>query len=302
LSQSVGPFRLKPLMVERVWGYNDLKPWYPVESEKTIGEAWLSGDDCVIETGPLAGKTLAAAVSGFDLFAGVKRSPLLIKMLFPKEKLSVQVHPDDADAARLDGRTEAKTECWYVLQAEPDATVAMGLKPGTTKDAVQQAIADGTLETLLEYPKVVAGDMVFVSAGTIHAILPGVVILEIQQNSDTTYRLYDYGRPRELHLERGLDVLKLKTDAGKFPAKDIAGGTQLISVPHFTVERYELSSEPKSFANRGGEYLVTLKGKGKLVSEVGKVELMAGELVVVPAGVNSYSLEGSATVVRSYAG
>jgi mannose-6-phosphate isomerase len=302
LSQIVGPFRLKPLMVERVWGYNDLKPWYPVESEKAIGEAWLSGDDCVIETGPLAGKSLADAVAESGVFGGVERSPLLIKMLFPKEKLSVQVHPDDADAARLGGGTEAKTECWYVLQAEPGATVAMGLKAGTTKDAVQQAIGDGTLESLLEYPKVAAGDMVYVSAGTIHAILPGVVILEIQQNSDTTYRLYDYGRPRELHLERGLEVLKLETDAGKFPAKAIAGGTQLISVPHFTVERYELVSEPKSFANRGGEYLVTLKGEGKLVSEAGEVELVAGELVVVPAGVNSYSLAGSATVIRSYAG
>jgi mannose-6-phosphate isomerase len=302
LSQIVGPFRLKPLMVERVWGYNDLKPWYPVVGEKAIGEAWLSGDDCVVETGPLTGKTLAEAVRDHALFGSRERSPLLVKMLFPKEKLSVQVHPDDADAARLGGGTEAKTECWYVLQADSGATVAMGLKAGTTKDAVQQAIGDETLESLLEYPKVAAGDMVYVSARTIHAILPGVVILEIQQNSDTTYRLYDYGRPRELHLERGLDVLKLETDAGKFPAKEIEGGTQLISVPHFTVERYELSGEPKRFENREGEYLVTLKGEGKLVSEAGEVELIAGELVVVPAGVASYSMTGKATVVRSYAG
>ena len=304
MSKGVVPFRLKPQMVERVWGYHDLSPWYEFESEKAVGEAWLSGDDCVIEGGPLAGKTLGEAVTSSEtpLFTGKDRSPLLIKYLFPKEKLSVQVHPDDADAARLGHGAEAKTECWYVLEAEPEAAIAMGLKPGTPKDAVLAAIHDETLESLLEYPKVAAGDMIYVAAGTIHAILPGVVILEIQQNSDTTYRLYDYGRPRPLHLELGMDVLKLTTDAGKFPAKAIAGGTQLISVPHFTVERYELSSEAKSFANQGGEYLVTLEGEGKLVSDAGEVELVAGELVVVPASVAAYSLEGKATVVRSFAG
>jgi mannose-6-phosphate isomerase len=291
-------------MVERVWGYHNLSPWYEFESDKAIGEAWLSGDDCVIATGPMAGKTLGEVVATAEsaLFTDKDRSPLLIKYLFPKEKLSVQVHPDDADAARLGNGAEAKTECWYVLEAEPDATTALGLKPGTQKDAVLAAIHDETLESLLEYPKVAAGDMIYVAAGTIHAILPGVVILEIQQNSDTTYRLYDYGRPRPLHLELGMDVLKLTTDAGLFPAKEIAGGTQLISVPHFTVERYELSAEPNTFTNAGGEYLVTLKGEGKLVSEAGEVELVAGELVVVPASVESYSLQGSATVVRSFAG
>jgi mannose-6-phosphate isomerase len=308
LSKSAGPFRLKPQMVERVWGFHNLAPWYEFDNEQAggppIGEAWLSGDDCVIETGPLAGKTLGEAVKLSEpaLFTGKDRSPLLIKYLFPKEKLSVQVHPDDANAARIGNGAEAKTECWYVLEAQAGSSVAMGLKPGTQKDAVLAAIQDETLESLLEYPQVAAGDMMYVAAGTIHAILPGVVILEIQQNSDTTYRLYDYGRPRPLHLELGMEVLKLTTDAGLFPAKAVEGGTQLISVPHFTVERYELSGESKTLANQGGEYLVTLKGEGKLTSEEGEVDLIAGELVVVPAAVSTYSLQGAATVVRSFAG
>jgi mannose-6-phosphate isomerase len=291
LSEQAGPFRLKPVMVERVWGSHDLKPWYPVESEKAIGEAWLSGDACVIETGPLAGKTLGEAVGKF---------PLLVKILFPKDKLSVQVHPDDAHAARLGGGTEAKTECWYILQAEPGATVALGLKPGTSTASVKSAIEDGTLESLVEHVPVSAGDMVYVSAGTIHAIGPGVVILEVQQNSDTTYRLYDYGRPRELHLEKGLEVLKLETDAGKVEAKAVAGAVELIKVPHFTVLKYVLESEAREFAGKGMECLIALKGEGVLEWEGEDIALKTGEAVVVLAGVARYVVQGSVELVRCF--
>jgi mannose-6-phosphate isomerase len=278
-------------MVERVWGSHNLKPWYPVESEKAIGEAWLSGDDCVIETGPLAGKTLSAAIGKF---------PLLVKILFPQDKLSVQVHPDDAHAARLGGGTEAKTECWYILQAEPGSTVALGLKPGTSAEAVKQAIGDGTLESLLEHVPVSAGDMVYVSAGTMHAIGAGVVILEVQQNSDTTYRLYDSGRPRELHLEKGLEVLKLETDAGKIAAKAEAGATELIKMPHFTVLKYALGNESREFAGKGAECLIALKGDGVVEWNGEDVALKAGEAVVVPAGVSRYVVQGTVELVRCF--
>jgi mannose-6-phosphate isomerase len=292
LSEQVGPFRLKPMMVERVWGSHDLKPWYPVESEKAIGEAWLSGDECVVETGPLAGKTLHEAVGG--------KFPLLVKILFPQDKLSVQVHPDDAHAARLGGGAEAKTECWYILQAEPGATVALGLKPGVSAASVKSAIEDKTLEELVESVPVSAGDMVYVSAGTIHAIWPGVVILEIQQNSDTTYRLYDYGRPRELHLDKGLEVLKPETDAGKVTAKAVAGATELISVPHFTVLKYELKSEVREFAAKGTECLIALKGEGVVECEGEDVALKTGEAVVVPAGVKTYTVQGAVELMRCF--
>jgi mannose-6-phosphate isomerase len=288
------PFRLKPELVERVWGSHDLRPWYDVESEKAIGEAWLSGDGCAIEDGPQAGRTLGELWSG----ESGGRFPLLVKMLFPQDKLSVQVHPDDAHAARLGAGTEAKTECWYILQADKGATVALGLKPGTDVEAVRAAIADETLESLLEHVPVVAGDMVYVPAGTIHAIGPGVVILEIQQNSDTTYRLYDYGRPRELHLDKGLSVLKLKTDAGLVKAKAIEGGIELIAVPHFTVERYEVKGE-QAFASTGGaQVVIALAGEGVVRGAEGEVALQAGEAVVVPGG--AFAVNGSASVVRCF--
>ncbi len=278
-------------MVERVWGSRDLKPWYPVEGEKVIGEAWLSGDACVIETGRLAGKTLSEAVGKF---------PLLVKILFPKDKLSVQVHPDDDHAARLGGGTEAKTECWYILQAEAGATVALGLKPGTSTASVKSAIECGTLEQLVEHVPVSAGDMVYVSAGTIHAIGPGVVILEIQQNSDTTYRLYDYGRPRDLHLDKGLEVLKLATDAGKVAATAVAGAVELISVPHFTVLKYALENEAREVAAKGMECLIALKGDGVVECDGEDIALKTGEAVVIPAGVSRYVVQGSVELVRCF--
>ena len=291
MSDALRPFRLKPELVERVWGNHDLRPWYPVESDKAIGEAWLSGDGCVIESGPMAGKTLGEAVGKF---------PLLVKMLFPQDKLSVQVHPDDAHAARLGAVTEAKTECWYILQAEPGATVALGLKPGVDVEAVRAAIEGGTLESLVENVPVAAGDMVYVPAGTIHAIGPGVVILEIQQNSDTTYRLYDYGRPRELHLEKGARVLKLTTDAGLVTAKAVEGGVELIRVPHFTVERYEVSGERSFKRAAGAEVLIALAGNGSVESDGDEVGLLPRQAVIVPAGSGEYRLRGKVSVVRSF--
>ena len=139
--------------------------------------------------------------------------PLLMKFLFPREWLSVQVHPNDAEAQAI-GQPRGKNECWYVLSAEPDAKLALGFREKMTPEEIERAIHEGTLESKLQYVPVKAGDMVYVEAGTIHAIGPGMVVLETQQYSDTTYRLYDYGRPRELHLKDGLAVTKAQTEVG----------------------------------------------------------------------------------------
>jgi len=211
----VSPFLLKPKFAARIWGKLDLKPWYEETGiAEKVGEAWLTGPECVIATGPLAGKTLDEAAKSFPGQLGDGEFPLLVKMLFPSDKLSVQVHPNDEEAQKI-GLPRGKTECWYVLEAEPNATVACGLKSGVTLEDVRAAIIDGTLEDKLEMVPVAVGDMVFVDAGTVHAIGPGVTLLEVQQTCDVTYRLFDYGRPRELHLDEGLAVVKLKTAAGK---------------------------------------------------------------------------------------
>ena len=156
-----------------------------------------------------------------DAAGDTTRFPLLIKFLFPKEKLSVQVHPDDEGAARV-GQPCGKTECWYVLRAEPGAQMGLGLKPGTSKAEVEAAIRENRMEHLLNWIDVHEGDMIYVDAGTVHAIGGGAVIVETQQNSDTTYRLYDYGRPRELHIADGLRATKEQTHAGKVDCRTAA--------------------------------------------------------------------------------
>ncbi len=215
------PLLLHPQFHERIWGARDLAPFYSREiTGDPIGEAWLTGDSCSVANGPLAGRTLTDLARQFgaqflgDAGRDATRFPLLIKFLFPKEKLSVQVHPDDEGAARV-GQPCGKTECWYVLQAAPGAQVGLGLKPGTTKAEVERAIRETRMEHLLNWIDVQAGDMIYVDAGTVHAIGGGAVIVETQQNSDTTYRLYDYGRPRELHIEHGLRATREQTHAGK---------------------------------------------------------------------------------------
>src|SRR5262249_3439295 len=246
------PLLLRPQFHERVWGTRDLAPVYSREiTGNPIGEAWLTGDDCRIANGPLAGRSLAELTrdSGEQMLGGgvpdASRFPLLIKFLFPKDKLSVQVHPDDEIAARL-GQPCGKTECWYVLRAEKGAQIGLGLKAGTTRAELERAIREVRMEHLLNWIDLHEGDMFYVDAGTVHAIGPGSVIVETQQNSDTTFRLYDYGRPRELHIENGLQAAKERTRAGKVvPARAQIedGKTQinLVSSPCFVVDKFNLT-------------------------------------------------------------
>ena len=273
------PFRLRPWFSERPWGRRDLRPWYgDTGTTELVGEAWLTGPQCVVETGAFAGKTLAS-LSG--KLGG--EFPLLVKLLFPAEKLSVQVHPDDAWAQAL-GETRGKTECWYVLESEPGAAVALGLKDGSVAD-LERSVADGTMESLLKWVPVSVGDMLFVDAGTVHAIGPGVVLLETQQTSDVTYRLYDYGRPRELHLEKGLKVIKPKTAAGKVVPRMMDGFTRLIEQKYFVVDRFDFGEVTEASVSFDGPgCLVGLAGRTVVSTSENEVVLYPGQAVVVPQG------------------
>jgi mannose-6-phosphate isomerase len=292
MTTNLQPFRLKPWFSERVWGKRSLQPWYTETGTKEpVGEAWLTGPQCVVESGPLAGETLAEVGRGMG-----GEFPLLVKILFPADKLSVQVHPDDVQAQAM-GETRGKTECWYVLEAEPGATVALGLKPGVDTKEVAASVEDGTMELLLEHVPVSVGDMLFVDAGTVHAIGPGVVLLETQQTSDVTYRLYDYGRPRELHLDRGLQVIKPKTQAGKVAPRKMDGFTRLIEQKYFVVDRFDVASAGDvTVAFNGAGCLVGLAGHGVVLSSAGQVELSPGRAVVVPVGGASVIVETGSSV------
>ena len=149
------------------------------------------------------------------------------------------------------GEPRGKTECWYALAAEPGAQVALGLKPGVTLEQVREGIHEGTLETSLNMLPVAAGEVIFVDAGTVHSIWPGSILLETQQNCDLTYRMYDYGRPRELHIEKSLEATRLETRAGKVPPRVLADRTILIDVEYFRVERIPVRAAARAPALRG---------------------------------------------------
>jgi mannose-6-phosphate isomerase len=301
------PLLLQPQFHERVWGTRDLKPFYSREfTGGPIGEAWLTGDSCTVANGPLAGRTLAEIAQQFGKqFLGeaareATRFPLLIKFLFPTEKLSVQVHPDD-DFAAAAGLPCGKTECWYVLRADQGAQIGLVLKPGTSKDEVERAIRETRLEHLLNWIDIHEGDMIYVDAGTVHAIGGGAVIVETQQNSDTTYRLYDYGRPRELHIRDGLRATKEQTHAGKVIAGEpqIEQGKEqvnLVTSPCFIVDHFKMK-RPWEFrrprhAKRSAWCMVATRGCGVIESDgAAPVTFTSGEAIVVPAAVETFFLK-----------
>jgi mannose-6-phosphate isomerase len=305
VSADFAPFLIKPHFDPRIWGYRDLRPWFDVTAgEDPIGEVWLTGDQCSIASGAHSGKSLGqifaeapAELMGSTAHPG---SPLLMKIIFAKEKLSVQVHPDDAMAHKY-GEPRGKTECWYTLSAEPGAAVALGLKPDVSMDEVRAGIHDGTLEDFLNSVPVAQGDMVFVDAGTVHAIWPGAILFETQQYSYTTYRMYDYGRPRELHIEKSLEATKLATRSGKVLPESLGDRTVLIDVEYFRIERFAVEkSRSSSTLRREGEpehglsYLFTAAGSARLVSDAFEpIEIRARSIAIVPAASPEFKVENS---------
>ena len=300
----LAPFRMDPRFDPRVWGFRDLRPWYDeVVTGDPIGEVWLTGDDSLVATGPHAGKRLDALfreahASLLGPHAPSPESPLLIKVLFAKEKLSVQVHPDDKMAQKY-GDPRGKTECWYTLQAEPGAQVACGLKPGVTLDTVKAGIESDTLEASLNLLDVVPGDMIFVDAGTVHAIWPGSILLETQQNCDLTYRMYDYGRGRELHIAKSLEATRLKTRAGKVPPKVFSDRSILIDEAYFRVERIPVAGSRasgtlpgKDEADPGLQYLFSARGAAKICGPgFDPVDLPMGAILAIPAASPEFTIK-----------
>lgn len=304
------PFLIFPEFHERVWGTRDLRPYFTrVVEGDPIGEVWLTGEACRVASGPLAGQTLATlcqeygvALTG-EASPQPNRFPLLIKFLFPRQKLSIQVHPDDARAHQI-GQPCGKTECWYVARALPGAQVGLGLRPGINREMFRLAIVANQAEHMLNWLDVSAGEMLYVDAGTVHAIGPNSILVETQQNSDITYRLYDYGRPRELHLELGMAAIKDNTHAGRVPPQSIDGRDLLLAAPSFIVERHKITAPVTLTAASGRssvQVLVSLDG-GAVVECSGapSLSMMRGDAVVIPASSPAVTLrpQWSAELLR----
>ncbi len=294
---SLYPLLMLPIFDERPWGVRDLRPVYTRLIKEPIGESWLTWEDNRVANGPLAGRSLADLSKEYrrDL-VGTRacygdRFPLLVKFLFPGDKLSVQVHPDDAQAQK-DGHPCGKTECWYALRAEPGAQVALGLKPGVTLEDFRRAIEETRAEELLNWVDVFTGDMIYVAAGTVHTIGGGMVLVETQQTSDITYRLYDYGRGRELHIEAGLAATKLHTSAGKVVRAPDDDANVLVRSPYFQVEKMPLREAMAAAVSPDSPHiLVAVSGAGIVESQAMEpVTFATGDAVVVPACVREYTV------------
>jgi mannose-6-phosphate isomerase len=298
---------MSPAFDPRPWGTLDLSPIYPNHKfNEKIGEAWLTGDDCQVQNGPLAKRTLSDLSKEFgpELVGTAARDPnrfpLLLKFLFPEEKLSVQVHPDDPTAQRF-GEPWGKTECWYVAHARPGSQIGLGLKPGVTAAELEQSIHEKRAEDLLNWINIHQGDMIYVAGGTVHTLGPGSIIIETQQQSDTTYRLYDYGRPRELHLKNGIASVKEKVASGKVirPAPVAIDGSNdrqssLIRAPYFSVDLFELKAAHE-FSTRdasgktSAQILVAVDGCGVVETHgCDPVTLAKGDAAVIPATLGEF--------------
>jgi mannose-6-phosphate isomerase len=255
--------RLTPSFKEKVWGSTHLEPFFP-NSHQKIGEVW---------------------------FEGVDNLPWLVKFLFTTEKLSIQVHPDDA-YARTHHDSRGKTEMWYVLAAKPGAQIAAGFRETITPQRLREASLSGEIENLLHWFDAAPGDTFYIPAGTVHAIGAGLTICEIQQNSDVTYRLHDYGRPRELHLDRAVEVSHLGPHPGRHPTSQ---NDLLVSSPHFTTSRLCMSNSDKHIPpSFGPRLLVLLEGCGTLDGAVTK----AGDVWYLEASIREIAFLGFATFLQ----
>jgi mannose-6-phosphate isomerase len=316
------PTRIAPVFRARIWGSRSLAPLYPdqVNLPEPVGEAWLTAVDCPIASGPYEGKFLGAAWREMpetwrgSALARVPEFPILVKFIFPADKLSIQVHPDDAYASANEQAAggRGKTEMWHAVSAEPGAKVLIGLKSGTTREDFLNALESQAVENLFEAYAVNPGDTFFIPAGTPHAIGPGMVLCEIQEYSDLTYRVYDYGRvdahgnPRELHIEKALDVTDFAQTAKGAdvlkPRTDFAASRLLVACNFFSAERQDFSaavyfeSDPARF-----EVIVIICGAGTIDWQDRQFGYHPGECWFIPATLGNYSLHPTeaTSIIRS---
>ena len=326
------PLQLEASIHETIWGGDRLRRdgWKRYALEKVaVGEAWETEISTVIQNGPYRGKTLGELVDeqgssllGHQTIAVFgQRFPLLAKFIDANSQLSVQVHPSDDYASEHEGGKLGKTEFWYILKADPGATIVHGFKHPTSREEVEVAIHDVTLDQLLHTETVQAGDVIFVPAGTVHAIGTGILLYELQEYSDVTYRMYDYGRlsasgqPRELHIERALDVShytvspQIKVQPIVIADTDDYEDRLLVACKYFTTHEIHLKQQ----GNISGTFKGQTNGSCIILSSLGaearvyygadldrSETLTRGQSIILPAALGAYRIEGHGKLLYSY--
>jgi mannose-6-phosphate isomerase len=298
----------------RIWGARSLAPIYPKKTNlpEPIGEAWLTGPLSEIESGPLKGSLKNAWQKmppdwrGTELLSPIDYYdfPLLVKFLFPIDQLSIQVHPDDAFASQNESPNACgKTEMWHAVSAEPGATLLLGLIPDVDRNKFQSAIDNGGLETFFQRLPVSTSDTFFVPPGMPHTIGAGVVLCEVQQNSDFTYRLYDFnrvdahGNPRQLHIDKAMAVINFSVAAGgkvskvELQSSEEVKKSLLAACPYFATERWDVSAPHHTKSDTARfELLIILGGAGAIQSRAGSQPYKQGECWLIPASLGQFSL------------
>jgi mannose-6-phosphate isomerase len=309
---------IEPVFAERLWGGTTLRAWFgPAVPEGIIGECWavsgmpgMSGD---VRSGAPEGFTLRQAWESGMVTGRAEAGdfPLLCKFLDPQDWLSVQVHPDDAQAQALEGQPRGKAECWLVVSCREDAALILGHTADTAAD-LRQSLLDGTLMEHLVTVPVAQDDFFMVNAGEVHSVGPGMLVYEVQQSSDITYRLYDFdrvgpdGQTRALHVDKGFSVVSAPhhpdraRTAGPWEQIRPRGRTRvLVDCPQFRVQRWELLHEDCQLESTGFRVLTVIGGSGRLSTQSQTVELGLGTSVVIPADSGPVRLAGDLIAITT---
>jgi len=332
MNKNIYPLTFTPVFRDYIWGGRNLETKLGRNIPPgRVAESWdISGhpsSPTQVDSGPLAGQTLPTVLEllGSDLVGSRSQDmlargkfPLLVKLLDANKPLSVQVHPDDNYANIHENGELGKTEMWYILYAEPKAHLIYGLKSGVTPASFRQRLEAGNLESCLHYLPVKAGDAVFIPAGSVHAIMEGIVLAEIQQNSDTTYRVYDWnrvgvdGKPRPLHIDRAIDVINFEqVEPGAYVPELLEenGGVRRESIttsPHFNVERVTFERENNFFEGLcdGSTFEIwgTMSGHCKVVWANQSLDLPAIRFTLLPATLGNFEIKATTptTLLRVY--
>lgn len=306
------PIKFENLYYERIWGGKDLEGFRDNIPEGVIGESWdiachKNGTGNVIN-GYLKGKSFKDIIDMYgEKLLGKeiknKNFPLLIKLITAQEKLSVQVHPDDEYANRVE-KDWGKTEAWYVIDAKEDSFIIVGTKD-CDKETFRDAVNKGELDNYLNKIPVKKGDFFYIKSGMVHAICGGILIAEIQQNCDITYRVYDYNRGRELNVEKALDVidfsLKGEKSLGIEVFKNGYNKTYLCLSKYFTIQKYDIKTSAKETSDEERFYIFTcVNGNGIIKYNNGEEKILMGDSIFIPASLGEYELIGEFSLLKSY--
>ncbi|MGE5614763.1 MAG: mannose-6-phosphate isomerase, class I [Bacillota bacterium] len=316
------PLKFKPVYKDYVWGGRNLESLgKKLPPTGIVAESWEiachKNGASTIANGEYEGMTLPELIGrygrkivGNDLpDKDVEKFPLLVKFIDAENDLSVQVHPDDAFARINENGEYGKNEMWYIISAKPGARLIYDVVPGTTREKFAEAIKRNTVESCLKTVEVFPGDVINIPAGIVHAIGKGIILAEIQQNSDTTYRIYDYGRSgRQLHIEKALQVIDFQSEGRREKYRglelDLGGGCSrriVIANRYFCTEIYDINGEIIEIADGSKFHIyVIISGSGTIAWDGGKTGVKTGDSVLVPASLGKYTLSGSFTALKTY--